>query len=333
MRKNDLRIYLIFAIIIFFLFPIISGTDSYFLVVMIFVGIKILVTLGLTILLGFAGQLCLAQAAFYGIGAYSTGVLSAKYGISPWISVVFALFLAGLFAFIIGLPALKLKGHYLAMATLGFGMIINVIFKEWGSHTGGPSGLVNIPRLSFGSFVLETDFSYYLLVWIIVFLAIAFLLNIANSRIGRALLALKSKEDAARSMGIPVERYKITVFIFSGVIAALGGTLYSHYVTVISPECFDVFNSIVFVTMVVAGGATNIYGAVVGTFLFVVLPEFLQAFEDYSVIIYGFVLLIVLMFMPQGIVGTLGSLLNSIEIRIQNLVKGRRNAKIFTRGK
>ena len=333
MRKNDLGIYLIFAIIIFFLFPIISGTDSYFLVVMIFVGIKILVTLGLTILLGFAGQLCLAQAAFYGIGAYSTGILSVKYGINPWISVVFALFLAGLFALIIGLPALRLKGHYLAMATLGFGMIINVIFKEWGSLTGGPSGLVNIPRLSFGSFVLETDFSYYLFVWIIVFLAIAFLLNIANSRIGRALLALKGKEDAARAMGIPVERYKITVFIFSGVIAALGGTLYSHYVTVISPECFDVFNSIIFVTMVVAGGATNIYGAVVGTFLFVVLPEFLQAFEDYSVIIYGFVLLFVIMFMPQGIAGTLGSFLNFIEIRIQNLVKGRKNAKIFTRGK
>jgi len=333
MRKSDLEIYLIFAIIIFFLFPIISGIDSYFLVVMIFVGIKILVTLGLTILLGFAGQLCLAQAAFYGIGAYSTGILSVRYGINPWISVVFALFLASLFALIIGLPALRLKGHYLAMATLGFGMIINVIFKEWGSLTGGPSGLVNIPRLSFGSFVLETDFSYYLFVWIIVFLAIAFLLNIANSRIGRALLALKSKEDAAKAMGIPVERYKITVFIFSGVIAALGGTLYSHYVTVISPECFDVFNSIIFVTMVVAGGATNIYGAVAGTFLFVVLPEFLQAFEDYSVIIYGFVLLFVIMFMPQGIVGTLGSLLNSIEIRIQNLVKGRKNAKIFTRGK
>ena len=323
MRKNDLGIYLIFAIIIFFLFPIISGADSYFLVVMIFVGIKILVTLGLTILLGFTGQLCLAQAAFYGIGAYSTGVLSAKFGINPWISVVFALFLAGLFAFIIGLPALRLKGHYLAMATLGFGMIINIIFKEWGSLTGGPSGLVNIPRLSFGSFVLGTDFSYYLFVWLGVNTLSGILLNIANSRIGRALLAVKSKEDAARAMGIPVERYKITVFVFSGVIAALGGTLYSHYVTVISPECFDVFNSIVFVTMVVAGGATNIYGAVVGTFLFVVLPEFLQAFEDYSVIIYGFVLLIVLMFMPQGIVGTLGSLLKSKEIRIQNLVKGR----------
>ncbi|MBW2058096.1 MAG: branched-chain amino acid ABC transporter permease [Deltaproteobacteria bacterium] len=304
MSKSNLPAYISFALVIL-LFPLVV-TNEYFLAVMIFVGIHVLVALGLTLLIGFAGQLSLCQAAFYGIGAYTTGVLSAKFGMNPWISIVLAILLACCLAFVLGLPALKLRGHYLAMATLGFGEIINIVFKEWGDLTGGPSGLVGIPRLSLGSISLDTDLRYFLFVWLVVLLVIAFLLNLTNSRVGRALLALKRSEDAAAAVGVPVAMYKIKVFMLCAALASLGGSFYAHYVTVISPESFDVFFSIVVVTMVVAGGLTSVWGAVIGASLFTILPEVLQAFEDYSIVIYGFILLFILMFMPQGIAGIVG---------------------------
>ncbi|NIO04986.1 MAG: branched-chain amino acid ABC transporter permease, partial [Proteobacteria bacterium] len=236
MTRGRLPLFIIVSAAIF-LFPFIAR-DDYFLTVMIIVGIHVLVALGLTMLIGFAGQLSLCQAAFYGIGAYTTGVLSAKFGVSPWISSVLAVFFACLLAFTLGVPALKLRGHYLAMATLGFGEIMTIVFKELGSLTGGPSGLVGIPRLGIGSFFLDTDLRYYLLVWVIVLVVVAFLINLTNSRVGRALLALKRSEDAAATMGIPVARYKIKVFVLCAGLGALAGALYAHYVTVISPESF-----------------------------------------------------------------------------------------------
>jgi branched-chain amino acid transport system permease protein len=305
MSKKNFLAYVVFATAIF-LFPVVQR-DEYFLTVMIIVGINVLVASGLTMLIGFAGQLSLCQAAFFGIGAYTTGVLSTKFGINPWISIVFAIFLACCLAFILGLPALKLRGHYLAMATLGFGEIVNIVFKELGTLTGGPSGLTGIPRLTLAGISLDTDLRYFLFVWFFVLVVIAFLMNLTSLRVGRGLLALKRSEDAAAVMGIPVARYKIKVFMLGSALASLGGVLYAHYITVISPESFEVFFSLVVVTMVVAGGLTYVWGGVLGAFLFTVLPEVLQAFEDYSIVIYGFILLLILMFMPQGIAGIIDS--------------------------
>lgn len=285
-----------------FLFPFVLR-DVYLLTLMIFVGIHVLVALGLTMLIGFAGQLSLCQAAFYGIGAYATAVLSVKTGMHPFLTSIVAVLLACLIALVLGIPALKLRGHYLAMATLGFGEIVNIVFKEWGTMTGGPSGLVGIPQMHLGAFSLDNDLRYFYFVWIIVLLVIAFLINLTNSRVGRGLQALKRSEDAAATMGIPVARYKIKVFVLSAALAALGGTLYAHYVTVISPESFDVFFSVVLVTMVVAGGLVSVWGGVIGASLFTILPDTLQVFEDYNVIIYGFILLFILMFMPKGLAG------------------------------
>lgn len=311
MSKKNFLVYAVFATAIF-LFPVVQR-DEYFLTVMIIVGINVLVASGLTMLIGFAGQLSLCQAAFYGIGAYTTGVLSTKFGINPWISIVFAIFLACCLAFILGLPALKLRGHYLAMATLGFGEIVNIVFKELGTLTGGPSGLTGIPRLTLAGISLDTDLRYFLFVWFFVLVVIAFLMNLTSLRVGRGLLALKRSEDAAGVMGIPVARYKIEVFMLGSALAALGGAFYAHYVTVISPESFDVFFSLVVVTMVVAGGLTYVWGGVIGAFLFTILPEVLQAFEDYSIVTYGSILLFILMFMPQGIAGIIESSMKKVK--------------------
>ena len=302
MNKKNVFTYSTFALIVL-LFPFIIGKDSYFLVTMIIVGITVIVTEGLTILIGFAGQLSLAQAAFYGVGAYVSAILSTRFCIAPLFSIIFAVLFTSLLAYVVGIPALKLKGHYLAMVTLGFGEIINIIFKEWGSLTGGPSGMVGIPQLSFFGNKLQSDVEYYFFVWIVVLIITVFLLNIVNSRIGRGLLAIKDYEEAAEALGVPIAKYKIKAFVLSAALGALGGGLYAHYVTVISPETFETANSIILVTMVIAGGATYIWGAIVGTFLFIILPEMLQIFEDYNMLIYGFILLFILMFMPQGVVG------------------------------
>lgn len=293
---------LVFLSVGILLFPSLSG-NVYFLTVMVFVGIHVLVALGLTMLMGFAGQLSLCQAAFYGLGAYGTAVFSVKLGLPPLFSIPLAVALACSVALILGIPALKLRGHYLAMATLGFGEIVNIVFKEWGSLTGGPSGLVGIPKLSLGPFMVNSDVRYYFLVWVSVLVAVGFLINLVNSRVGRGLQALKRSEDAAAMMGVSVARYKIKVFVLSAALASFGGALYAHYVTVISPETFDVFFSVVLVTMVVAGGLSSVWGGVIGASIFTILPNLLQAFEDYSIIIYGGILLFILMFMPQGLAG------------------------------
>jgi branched-chain amino acid transport system permease protein len=303
MTKKGLSLYLLFAVFIFSL-PLYLANE-YYVSLLIIVGINVLAALGIVLLTGFAGQLSLCQAAFYGIGAYTTGVLSAKFGFNPWISLVLGVLMACCLAYLLGLPALKLKGHYLAMATLGFGEIVNIVFKEWGSLTGGPSGLVGIPQLALGGFTLDTDLRYYMLVWCIVMLVLAFLINLTNSRIGRGLLSIKRSEDAAASLGVSVATYKIKVFMLCAALGALGGGLYAHYITVISPEAFDVFYSIILIIMAVCGGLTYIWGGVIGASLFTIIPEALQAVDDYSVIAYGFILLFILMFMPQGIAGLL----------------------------
>jgi branched-chain amino acid transport system permease protein len=301
MTKTHATLLGLLGVAILFL-PSLSS-NAYLLTVMVFVGIHVLVALGLTMLTGFAGQLSLCQASFYGLGAYGTAVFSVKAGLPTLLSIPLAVAFASCVAFILSVPALRLRGHYLAMATLGFGEIVNIVFKEWGSMTGGPSGFVGIPKLSLGPFMVNTDLRFYFLVWASVLVVNAFLINLANSRVGRGLQALKRSEEAAAMMGVPVARYKIKVFVLSAALASFGGALYAHYVTVISPEIFDVFFSIVLVTMVVAGGLYSVWGGVIGASIFTILPNVLQAFEDYSIIIYGAILLFILMFMPQGLAG------------------------------
>jgi branched-chain amino acid transport system permease protein len=299
---NTHRILLGLLGVAILLYPSLSG-NAYFLTVMIFVGIHVLVALGLTMLMGFAGQLSLCQAAFFGLGAYGTAIFSVKAGLPTLFSIPLAVALGCCVALILGIPALKLRGHYLAMATLGFGEIVNIVFKEWGGMTGGPSGFVGIPKLSLGPFMVNSDLRFYFVVWVSVLAVVGFLMNLAGSRVGRGLQALKRSEEAAAMMGIPVARYKIKVFVLSAALASFGGALYAHYVTVISPETFDVFFSVVLVTMVVAGGLSSVWGGVIGASIFTILPNVLQAFEDYSIVIYGGILLFILMFMPQGLAG------------------------------
>ena len=276
-------------------------TNRYYLNVMIFIGIHTLLVVGLNLLMGYAGQISLGHAAFFGLGAYTSGILTATYKVSPWLAMVIAVVVTVAVALMVGVPALKLTGYYLAMATLGFGIIVYICFKELVWLTGGPSGLVGIPTLSIGSMVLEEPRAYFYIVWGITLGAIAVSLNIVDSRVGRALRAIHDSESAARASGINTARLKIWVFVISAIYASLAGSLYAHFITFISPSSFDFMFSIKLVTMVVVGGMASIWGAVFGAAALTMLPEVLAVFHDYDIVIFGLILMLVMIFMPQGL--------------------------------
>jgi branched-chain amino acid transport system permease protein len=276
---------------------------SHYVDVMIFAGIFSLVCLGLSMLMGFAGQISMAQAAFFGIGAYASGILTSRFGLNPWAAMPVGAALSGSVAWLIGIPTLRLKGHYLAMATLGFGVIVHIILGEEVEWTGGPSGLVDIPGLSLFGRPVTNDVHWYYLVWGIVFLALVFCLHVIHSRVGRALRAIHEEETAAEAMGVPTARFKLQVFVLSAVFAAVAGSLYTHYVTCLNPGSFNLMWSIRFLLMVMVGGMRSLWGAILGTVLLTFVGnEWLQVFADFEVLIYGAILLVVAMFFPGGLV-------------------------------
>jgi branched-chain amino acid transport system permease protein len=274
---------------------------DYFLSVLVFMGLNSLVVMGLSMLMGYAGQISLGHAAFYGIGAYCTGVLTTHFGFSIYLSFFAGIILSILMAIIIGIPALRLKGHYLAVATLGIGEIVFIIFNELVEFTGGPSGLSNIPAIHLGNFQFNSSLRFYYLVWGINLLALFFSLNIIHSRIGRALRSMHGSETAASAMGVNLSLLKIQVFVLSAVFASIAGSLYAHFVSFISPNNFGLMVSIMFLMMGVIGGIHNIWGALLGASLLTFLPEYLRIFNQYDILVYGAILLAILLFMPEGL--------------------------------
>jgi branched-chain amino acid transport system permease protein len=274
---------------------------DYYLSILVFMGINSLIVMGLSMLMGYAGQISLGHAAFYGIGAYCTGVLTTHLGLSIYLSFFSGIILSILVAIIVGIPALRLKGHYLAVATLGIGEIVFIIFNELTEFTGGPSGLSNIPGIHLGNFQFNSSFRFYYLVWGINILALFFSLNIIHSRVGRALRSMHGSETAASAMGVNLSFLKIQVFILSAVFASIAGSLYAHFVSFISPNNFGLMISIMFLMMGVIGGIHNIWGALLGASLLTFLPEYLRVFNQYDILIYGAILLAILLFVPQGL--------------------------------
>ncbi len=298
--KREVVKFIIFAALVM-LAPL-PLKQSYLLNVLVFVGINTLLAVALNLLLGFAGQISLGHAAFFGMGAYLSGILTANFGLNPWLIIVLAAVTVGGLAFVLGFPILKLKGHYLAMATLGFGIIFYIVFNETIGLTGGPSGLPGIPNLAIGSLTFDNDLKNYYLIWGVTLLTILLCVNLAHSRIGRALRAIHDSEVAARVMGVNVRLLKVQIFALSAAISAVAGSLYAHTMTFISPTSFGFNFSVELVTMVIIGGLGSIYGSFLGAALLTLLPELLRAFRDYDIIAYGALLVFMTIFMPGGLV-------------------------------
>ncbi|SHE33885.1 amino acid/amide ABC transporter membrane protein 2, HAAT family /amino acid/amide ABC transporter ATP-binding protein 1, HAAT family [Desulfacinum infernum DSM 9756] len=280
--------------------PLVLPND-YFLVLFNIMALNALVVLGLNFLIGCAGQISLGHAAFYGLGAYTSAIVTTTLGWPLWAGLAAALATAALLGFLLAVPTLRLEGHYLVMATLGFNIIVSICLNQMEELTGGPSGFPGIPALHVGPLVIDTDRSFYGFIWTAFFFVFALFLNLEESRIGRALRAIHDKELTARTLGVPTHAYKVGVFVLSTVLAAFAGFCYAHYVTFISPKTFDIFYSVQVVTMVVVGGMGNLWGGLVGTALLTSLPELLHRFEDLHVLIYGLLLMGSLVFFPNGL--------------------------------
>ncbi len=276
--------------------------NSYYFTLFNIIGIHALLVVGLNLLLGYAGQISLGHAAFFGLGAYTSGILTATYGINPWLALPAGLLVAGAAAFLVGVPALKLRGYYLAMATLGFGIIVYIFFNQTQELTGGPSGLSGIPSLSLAGFPLDSPDRLFLLIWPVLGVILLLSANLVDSRLGRALRALHDGEPAAQSLGVDTARVKLLVFVWSALYASLAGSLYAHTLNFIAPTSFGFMFSIKLVTMVVVGGMASIWGSLLGAAVLTILPEFLVVFHDYEIIIFGGILMVVMIFLPRGLV-------------------------------
>ena len=311
--KRDLLLFIAFGLIVLLLPLPLRG--SYLLNVLVFIGINTMLAVALNLLLGFAGQISLGHAAFFGLGAYISGILTTHFALGPWPAMAAAALSVALIAFIIGFPILKLKGHYLAMATLGFGIIVYIVFNETVDWTGGPSGMSAIPNLALGPLVFDNDLANFYLIWTFTLLTMLLSINLSNSRIGRALRAIHDSEVAARVMGINARLLKVQIFTVSALISAVAGSLYAHTMTFIAPTSFGFNFSVELVTMVIIGGLGSIYGSFLGAAILTLLPEVLRVFHDFDIIIYGLLLIVMTMFMPGGLVSGFGILAAAIRKR------------------
>lgn len=390
---------------------------NYHLAVLVYVGINTILAVGLNLLMGYAGQVSLGHAAFYGMGAYVSAVLtaqgfpsetvrpaaavvgcmvgcaaamsllraeawrvgvclggmipaaflmarmgpaswvpwavtaggclvcslivrrpvlkvgvcwavglaagmaaawllsrSASGGVSPWLAMAAGVVFVSTAAYLVGGQALRLHGYYLAMATLGFGVIVSIVFLQWEPVTGGTSGIYGIPSLQAFGLSFDRDITMYYLVWSVVVALVAAANNIVNSRVGRAFRAVHGSEVAAATLGVDTTKYKVQVFILSAALASLAGSLYAHYVTFISPEPFGFKFSVELVVMVVVGGMASVWGAIFGAGTVTVLGELLRGLghgevrglgvplSDFDVVVFGLILMLIMVYMPAGLV-------------------------------
>jgi branched-chain amino acid transport system permease protein len=284
--------------------------SNYLLSTGIFIGIASILTLGLAMLMGYAGQISLGHAAFYAIGAYTSAILTVKLAYSPWLAMVLGVIVTGVMAYLIGKIIFRLSGHYLALATLGLGIIVFLALGEFRELTGGPTGLPGVPRLTVGGFVFDDDIKYFYLVWVVFLLLLAFSLNVVNSRIGRALRAIHASEAAAESVGVDAGAFKLRVLVLSAVYASLAGSLYVHYMRFVSPQPFDFHASVELVVMAAVGGLASVWGAPFGAAAVILLTVLLRdalplfinnASGEHTVIVYGLILVLIMIFMPEGL--------------------------------
>lgn len=297
----NLKYFQLLAISLVIVFIPIIISSPFYLNLMIFVGLNTIVAVGLILLMGYAGQVSIGQSFFYGLGAYSSGILSTKFGLSPWSAFLVAILITAVIAFIIGLPSLRLAIYYLAMVTLGLSVIGHILFTELDDLTGGHEGLVGIPLLSIGTFEFDTDFKYYYLVWGFTIIIILISLNIANSNAGRSLRAIQGDPLAAQMLGVNIWMRKVEIFVISGIYSSIAGSLYTHYITYLNPGPFSLHYSVLVLAMIVVGGMGSIWGAFWGALILTALPEYLREFETFNPVFYGLIMMLIIILMPGGI--------------------------------
>ena len=295
--------------------PFVAG-DGYYLNTLNFIALYAMPAIGLCLLVGYCGQLSISHAAFFAIGAYTSGVLSVKFAVPPWLSVLVAQGVAGLIAGFIGWVVLRLSGHYLAIATLSFTVIVEVAIKEMPKWTGGLTGLTAIPPLTLGTLRLSSDYAFYFLAWSVALAMLLFALNIGESRIGRAFRAVREGEKVTELLGIDVSALKIQAFVLSSLFASIGGSLYAHFVGFVSPTVGSVGFAIDIILVLAFGGFDRLWGAMIGVAAVTYLNEYAVAFADYKRVVFGLVLIAIMMFLPTGLLPGGAAILKRLVARL-----------------
>ena len=282
--------------------------NNYTYEIAILVGLNAIVCVGLNLLIGYAGQISLGHAGFFGLGAYGSAILAARYGWPTPLSLLAAVAAVALLAWAIGRPILRLKGHALAMATLGLGIIVSVVIANEDRYTGGPDGM-SVPPLGLAGVALSGERAWYWVVGALLVATVWLARNLIDSPRGRAWRALHGSEVAAAAIGIDAARHKLAAFVLSAAIAAFAGALTAHYGGFLTPSKASFLHSVELVTMVVFGGMASTLGAVVGAAVLTTLPQLLTVFKEYEMVLFGALLMLTMIFMPRGLVPTLESLL------------------------
>jgi branched-chain amino acid transport system permease protein len=280
--------------------------NAYYMQVVTMSLIWVIAAYGLNIILGYTGQLSLAHAGFLGIGAYTVGLLTVKAGWPFWPAIIAACALTTVIGFFVGLISLRTKGHYFAIFTLCVGVIINLVIEKWDSLTEGVRGLIGIPAPNpIGPIRFDNQVMMYYLVLFFVILTIYIVGSVVNSLVGRTFVAIRNSEDLSATIGINVMRNKILAFMLSTCLAGLAGGLYSAFIRYIGPEVSGINTTFDVLLYLLVGGVGTIGGPVVGTLLVAVLSEYLQKLQEYRMVIFGPLLVLLVMFFPGGIVGQL----------------------------
>ena len=301
-RQNQALFFIVLSVFALILPHIVSAYQVNILITAL---IYVVLGLGLNIVVGLAGLLDLGYVAFYAVGAYSYALINYHYQISFWILLPFCGLLSAIFGVVLGFPVLRLRGDYLAIVTLGFGEIIRLVLENWNEFSFGPSGIANIPRPPF--FGMESNIQtasilmYYLMIIMVIFTI--FMVNrLQHSRIGRAWLALREDEIACQAMGIDLTKTKLLAFALGAMWAGLMGAIFAAKTTFINPACFTFLESAIILSIVVLGGMGSILGVLLAAFILILLPEYLRAFSDYRMLIFGASMVLMMVFRPQGLI-------------------------------
>lgn len=297
---------------------------DYFLTVSVFTMINMILALSLNVLIGYAGQVSLGHAAFFGIGAYASAVLTVKFGMNYWLALLLSVLISGLVGLLLGLPALRVKEDFLVLATIGINFVVVSIFN-YVKFFGGPYGILGLPRPSLFNHAFSTrEYAIYVLVWTI--LVILFVRYLSKTYVKLGFDSLREDEDAAESVGVSSPRYKMYAFTIAGLLAGLAGNLWAHYMTVVFPDNFAFPVSIGILTMVVVGGVGTLFGPLVGAVIVTTLPEILRFARDYRMLIYGLIIVFTMFFMPKGIVGSIKERIYGAALSEKRIEKIRRVA-------
>ena len=265
--------------------------------------IYVVLVVGYNYALGLTGLLSFAQIGFFAIGAYTSALLSVKGGVPFWIALPSAGVVSGLFGLVVGVPTIRIKGHYLAMVTLAFSEVVRIVLTNWKSVTGGGDGIIGIPDPSIGFIHISTKTGFYYLALGITAVMLLIAYRIDRSRYGRMFRAVRDTELAAEVMGINSTKIKVLAFVLSAVYAGIAGSLYAHSYNYISPEVFGVGQIVMVLAMLLVGGAGTISGAVLGAIILTVLPEYLRFVKEYYMFLFGVAIFLIVLFMPDGISG------------------------------